>query len=174
MVENTEFEKQVLHDTSILWSLFAVMAHALGRSVQSMQDYYELLIIDSQNYRKLEKAVGKAKAREYYHGRTQQELLKHEDYRLANQIIQKCKEIQYLGDKITDNMLANMDKNAFANQVECFDSVEAEANYICRLILHAMNFPDPAGDTLKLESTAKMLAKNNFVPQEIIDKFVLK
>lgn len=174
MVENKELEQQMEHDMSIYWSLFVHFSHATELVINKIQNYYELLVIDSQEYKALAKRVGVAKAKQQAHQATEKQMLTHEEYRNARQLIQKCNDVKYLMDKISDYTMECKRSDVFPNDAVCFDSVEATANYLCRLLLYAFDFQDPATDTLKLESTAKILAKGKYVQQEIIDKFRLK
>ncbi len=162
--------KLTVQEKDVLVSIFIIFMHAAERCVTILEQSYEEEYKDSQDYQRLKKQYGPAVADEMLRTTTQR-LLRQDEKLQVGKLLQSAKDFQSKMEKLSaiSSRFAGEEENSFTF-MQVFDYIQHDINFLLRVYSYIINCKDK-DDEIKIETTLKMIAKDNKVPERLIDLF---
>lgn len=155
-------------NVSILSAMQFVFAHALERCTQEIENLYSRHYMTSGDYKQLVKEYGKAVADEVVTN-TSRRVLRQQDVMDLNNIMRKAKEMHTAMEKATNIGI----KVCETDEMTAFDSLQLDANDMCRMYLLMANAKQDAKTNKEIEAyIGKKKDKNKqYADDDLINRF---
>ena len=155
------------YDLDVLSNMMLVFFHAGERCLQVCEQHFVTEHRASNDYKALCKRIGKPAADMFLKERAHN-MLQHETKFKYGEIIKRAEQLKALMDKVTSVAIGHTREDI--NPIEAYDYLHADVNWLCKIYAMITNCKYQS-DALKIESTVKMLAKDNRTSEQVINSF---
>ena len=160
-------EPQTQEDLNVYTAMMSIFFHAAELCLTEVEQAYTKQYNDSREYQIMQKKYGKIKAAEMLKGVVNSALRNNDKYRLGKLIGVLRRAEAELQNHTAFSM--NCFSSNSKEYIKTFDMLQADAKFVCRL--YALIGNVPISNVIKVESAIKLLAKENYVSDRVLNSF---